>query len=223
MSSVRLFGKPLRINRAAADKQGDEEYHAKLFIGNLDAEVDEKLLYDTFAQFGPVLSAKVMTEADSDASRGFGFILFDSFRSADDAVEAMNGQYLCNKPLHVSYAFKQGSKGEKHGSEAERELEKKSKEKRGIVDVRPQQGSRPAMPPPPPGSLMQGMGGRGMPPSMMPPPPPIPGAFPMSLLPAATSSHPRRVPRVSTPVVCRRCRPCRPCLRCLQGTPCRTG
>ena len=71
LSNVRLCGKPLRINRAAADKQGDEGYHAKLFIGNLDAEVDEKLLYDTFAQFGPVLSAKVMTEADSDASRGF--------------------------------------------------------------------------------------------------------------------------------------------------------
>ena len=90
LSNVRLYGKALRLNRAAKDKQGDEEYHAKLFVGNLDVEVDEKTLYDTFAQFGPVLSAKVMTEADSDVSRGFGFITFDSFRSGDEAIEAVH-------------------------------------------------------------------------------------------------------------------------------------
>ena len=197
LSSVRLFGKPLRLNRAAKDRQGDEEYHAKLFVGNLDAEVDEKTLYDTFAQFGPVLSAKVMTEPESDVSRGFGFITFDSFRSADEAIEAMNGQYLSNRPLHVSYAFKQGSKGERHGSDAERELERRSRARRGLTDVRPLTRPPPAMPtqlPPMPAGMMMGM----MPPPPIPsafpmaygayppPPPPIPGSYP--------GFHPSRLP-----------------------------
>jgi hypothetical protein len=28
----------------------------------------------------------------------------------------MSGQFLCNAPIHVSYAYKEGSKGERHGS-----------------------------------------------------------------------------------------------------------
>ncbi len=34
----------------------------------------------------------------------------------------MNGQYLCNRPITISFAFKKDSKGERHGSEAERFL-----------------------------------------------------------------------------------------------------
>jgi splicing factor 3B subunit 4 len=34
----------------------------------------------------------------------------------------MNGQYLMNRPLHLSYAFKKESKGERHGTPAERLL-----------------------------------------------------------------------------------------------------
>jgi len=36
------------------------EVGANLFIGNLDPEVDEKMLYDTFSTFGMILSTKVM-------------------------------------------------------------------------------------------------------------------------------------------------------------------
>ena len=34
----------------------------------------------------------------------------------------MSGQYLCGKPINVQYAFKTGSKTERHGSVAERIL-----------------------------------------------------------------------------------------------------
>jgi RNA recognition motif-containing protein len=34
---------------------------ANLFIGNLDPDVDEKMLQDTFASFGNLLSSKVRT------------------------------------------------------------------------------------------------------------------------------------------------------------------
>lgn len=35
---------------------------------------------------------------------------------------AMNGQYLCNRPITCSYAFKKDTKGERHGTAAERLL-----------------------------------------------------------------------------------------------------
>jgi len=106
LGNVKLYGRHVKINRAAKQSAGEDgEFNAKLFIGNLDMEVDEKQLFDTFAQFGAVLSAKVMTEVDSDKSRGFGFCTFDSFEAADRAIECMNGQYLGGRPVSVGYAF----------------------------------------------------------------------------------------------------------------------
>lgn len=54
MNMVKLFGKPIRVNKASADKKS-MEVGANLFIGNLDPEVDEKLLYDTFSAFGGII------------------------------------------------------------------------------------------------------------------------------------------------------------------------
>lgn len=39
-------------------------------------------------------------------SKGFGFVSYDSFEASDAAIEAMNGQYLCNRPISVMYAYK---------------------------------------------------------------------------------------------------------------------
>jgi len=52
MNSVRLWGKPIRVNKASADKQKTLEVGAELFVGNLDPMVDEKVLFETFARFG---------------------------------------------------------------------------------------------------------------------------------------------------------------------------
>ncbi|CAF0775561.1 unnamed protein product [Brachionus calyciflorus] len=122
MNMIKLYGKPIRVNKASAH-QKSLDIGANLFIGNLDPEVDEKLLYDTFSAFGVILQVpKIMRENDTNSSKGFAFINFASFEASDAALEAMNGQYLCNRPITISYAFKKDSKGERHGTEAERFL-----------------------------------------------------------------------------------------------------
>ena len=63
-----------------------------------------------------------MIDPDSGNSKGYAFINFANFDGSDAALEAMNGQYLCNRPITVSYAFKKEAKGERHGSAAERLL-----------------------------------------------------------------------------------------------------
>lgn len=122
MSQIKLFGKPVRINKASADKK-HLDVGANLFIGNLALDVDEQLLQDTFGAFGPLIEApKVGREPDSGVSKGYAFVGFESFESADAAIEAMNGQWLANRQITVSYAFKKDGKGERHGSAAERLL-----------------------------------------------------------------------------------------------------
>lgn len=122
LNMLKLYGKPIRVNKASQDKKS-LDVGANLFIGNLDPEVDEKLLYDTFSAFGVIVTnPKIMRDPETGNSRGFGFVSYDSFESSDQAIEAMNNQHLCNRPITVSYAYKKDTKGERHGTPAERLL-----------------------------------------------------------------------------------------------------
>jgi len=121
MNMIKLYGKPIRVNKASQDKK-TADIGANLFIGNLDPEVDEKLMYDTFSAFGVIISTPKIMREDGGTSRGFGFVSFDSFEASDAAITAMNGQFLGGRPITVSYALKKDSKGERHGSSAERLL-----------------------------------------------------------------------------------------------------
>jgi len=189
---IKLYGKHLRVNKAAKDTK-EQEWFANLFVGNLSLEVDEKMLYDTFSQFGAVLSAKIMSKPETPETRRFAFVTFDSFESSDAAIQAMNGQFLHNQAIHVSYAYKKdGSKGEKHGTPAERVLAKKQQQQFKVLRPPPLSSlsmmgrmSLPAIPmglgalpprPPPMGGNRGGGPGLGAPGAPRPPPPPVTGS-----------------------------------------------
>ena len=68
MNMVKLFGKPIKVNKSVGDRR--DEVGANLFIGNLDPDIDEKLLYDTFSAFGVVINTpKIMRDPDNGASK----------------------------------------------------------------------------------------------------------------------------------------------------------
>ena len=121
MHMQKLYNRPLKINRSTQDKN-TQEIGANIFVGNLADDVDEKILKDIFATFGVVLSTKIMRDPDSGLSKHYGFVSFDNFESSDKAIQKMKGQYISGKPIEVEYAFKKDTKGERHGSVAERIL-----------------------------------------------------------------------------------------------------
>jgi splicing factor 3B subunit 4 len=172
MNMIKMFGKPIRVNKASRDKK-TLDVGANLFIGNLDPDVDEKLLYDTFSAFGVIISTpKIMRDPETGNSKGFGFVSFDGFEASDAAIEAMNGQFLCNRPIHVSYALKKDSKGERHGSQAERLLaaSNPNRSRPHTLFAANPQGMPPAFQPPPMAAP---------PPTMPPPMAPMMGGPPM--------------------------------------------
>ncbi|KAK8213198.1 Spliceosome-associated protein 49 [Zalaria obscura] len=122
MNQVRLWGKPIRVNKASADKQKTLEVGAELFVGNLDPMVDEKILFETFGRFGSLTSAPKIARDENNLSKGYGFVSFTTFEASDDAIANMHGQYLMNKEITVQYAYKKDGKGERHGDAAERAL-----------------------------------------------------------------------------------------------------
>jgi splicing factor 3B subunit 4 len=118
---IKLFGKPIKVNKATQDKR-TLEVGANIFVGNLSEDVDEKVLKDVFTAFGVVLSTKIMRDPETGKSKGHGFVSFDNFDSSDTAINKMDGQFISGKKASVCYALKKDTKGEKHGSVAERIL-----------------------------------------------------------------------------------------------------
>ncbi len=137
LNGVRLYGKPVRVNKASADRQRAADIGAELFVNSLDPQVDEKILYDTFAQFGRLVAAPTVVRDQNNVSKGYGFVSFDSFEASDAALAAMHGQYLLSRQISVEYAFKKDGKGERHGDDAERKLAAEGRKHNVVPDVQP--------------------------------------------------------------------------------------
>ncbi|QCD94435.1 polyadenylate-binding protein [Vigna unguiculata] len=95
-----LNGKPIRIMFSHRDPSIRKSGFANVFIKNLDASVDNKALYDTFAAFGNVLSSKVQVD-ENGQSKGYGFVQFDNDESAQNAIKKLNGMLINDKKVYV--------------------------------------------------------------------------------------------------------------------------
>ncbi|XP_051676021.1 polyadenylate-binding protein 4-like [Oryctolagus cuniculus] len=75
---------------------------AKLYIKNLDENIDDEKLRKEFSSFGSISRVKVMQEEGQ--SKGFGLICFSSSEDAARAMTVMNGRILGSKPLNIALA-----------------------------------------------------------------------------------------------------------------------
>ncbi|KAH3673648.1 hypothetical protein WICMUC_003551 [Wickerhamomyces mucosus] len=93
-------GRPIRIMWSQRDPSVRRNGAGNIFIKNLDPIVDNKALFDTFSVFGNILSSKVATDA-TGASKGFGFVHYETAEEAKSAIEALNGMELNGRELFV--------------------------------------------------------------------------------------------------------------------------
>ncbi|CAF4940484.1 unnamed protein product [Rotaria sp. Silwood1] len=95
-----LRGRPLRIIWSQRDPTLRKSGVGNVFIKNLNKNIDNKSLYDTFSAFGNILSCKIMTD-ESGQSKGFGFVHFETQTAADNAINKVNGMLLADKKVYV--------------------------------------------------------------------------------------------------------------------------
>jgi cold-inducible RNA-binding protein len=76
----------------------------KLFVGSLAFSVTDDQLAEFFASAGTVESAKVVTDRDTNRSRGFGFVEMSSEAEAQAAITELNGKELAGRAIAVNEA-----------------------------------------------------------------------------------------------------------------------
>ncbi|GAA5969526.1 hypothetical protein JCM21900_000057 [Sporobolomyces salmonicolor] len=95
-----IKNRPCRIMWSQRDPALRKNGAGNIFIKNLDENIDNKALHDTFAAFGNILSCKVATDPQGN-SLGYGFVHYDTAEAAHAAIEGVNGMLLNDKVVFV--------------------------------------------------------------------------------------------------------------------------
>lgn len=83
----------------------------KLFVGGLPFDLNEQDLRGVFEEYGPIISAKIIIDRETNRSRGFAFIELKDAEKANLAISEMNGGMIEDKKIVVSIANPIGSGG----------------------------------------------------------------------------------------------------------------
>jgi RNA recognition motif-containing protein len=76
----------------------------KLYVGNLDYNLDESQLQRYFEQYGDVASVKIITDKETGESKGFGFVEMADKEGGKKALERMNGSEVNGRRIKVNLA-----------------------------------------------------------------------------------------------------------------------
>jgi len=76
----------------------------EIYVGNLSFDTNDSSLRSAFESFGTVSRASVISDRETNRSRGFGFVTMDDATEAQAAISGLNGRDLDGREVKVNEA-----------------------------------------------------------------------------------------------------------------------
>jgi len=113
LNGRRIFDHEIKVNWAhqnnkqpqeAGSGREDLSQHFHVFVGDLSPEVTDEIMRKAFAPFGSLTDARVMWDLQTGKSRGYGFVAYKEKADAEQAITALNNEWLGSRPIRVNWA-----------------------------------------------------------------------------------------------------------------------
>lgn len=75
-----------------------------IFVAGLNYNISEAELGDMFAEYGEIVSVKIVTDRETGRSKGYGFVEMAEDEAGNKAIEALNGVEIDGRTIAVSVA-----------------------------------------------------------------------------------------------------------------------
>jgi polyadenylate-binding protein len=123
------FHQPKR-DRMAVGEEAKVKF-TNVYVKNLDESVNDEEFMEMFSKFGKITSA-VVSKDENGKSKLFGFVNFENYQDAQNAVEEMNEKEVKGKALFVGRAQSKTERQNELRKQYEKEREEKLSKYQGV-------------------------------------------------------------------------------------------
>lgn len=107
MNKRHFLEKEMKVNWATSpgnQPKTDTSTHHHIFVGDLSPEIETETLREAFAPFGEISNCRIVRDSQTLKSKGYAFVSFVKKAEAENAIIAMNGQWLGSRSIRTNWS-----------------------------------------------------------------------------------------------------------------------
>ncbi|XP_067014748.1 nucleolysin TIAR [Anabrus simplex] len=109
MNKRVFLKKEMKVNWATSpgnQPKQDTSNHYHIFVGDLSPEIETQTLREAFAPFGEISNCRIVRDPQTLKSKGYAFVSFVKKAEAENAIAAMNGQWLGSRSIRTNWSIR---------------------------------------------------------------------------------------------------------------------